>query len=210
MSRDLSTAISNSLDDDVVYPFFAVELLFDGDDVLRMWTGYGTLVYNSVEWYGTGNLLDISSIEETTEIAAKGANLVLSSVPSEVLSLALQVPYQERLCKIYFGMFGRGNLLLEDGAYILQEDGSRIEVELQEIGLTEIFTGYMDRMDIEEAAESSVIQLKAENKLIDLEAARIARFTNSYQQEVYPGDRGLEFVEDLQDKQVYWAKVAPQ
>lgn len=210
MSRDLSTAISNSLDDDVVYPFFAVELLFDGDDVLRMWTGYGTLVYNSVEWYGTGNLLDISSIEETTEIAAKGANLVLSSVPSEVLSLALQVPYQERLCKIYFGMFGRGNLLLEDGAYILQEDGSRIEVELQETGLTEIFTGYMDRMDIEEAAESSVIQLKAENKLIDLEAARIARFTNSYQQEVYPGDRGLEFVEDLQDKQVYWAKVAPQ
>ena len=210
MSRDLSTAISNSLDDDVVYPFFAVELLFDGDDVLRMWTGYGTLVYNSVEWYGTGNLLDISSIEETTEIAAKGANLVLSSVPSEVLSLALQVPYQERLCKIYFGMFGRGNLLLEDGAYILQEDGSRIEVELQETGLTEIFTGYMDRMDIEEAAESSVIQLKAENKLIDLEAARIARFTNSYQQEVYPGDRGLEFVEDLQDKQVYWGKVAPQ
>ena len=65
-------------------------------------------------------------------------------------------------------------------------------------------------VDIEEAAESSVIQLKAENKLIDLEAARIARFTNSYQQEVYPGDRGLEFVEDLQDKQVYWAKVAPQ
>ena len=210
MSRDLSTAISNSLDDDVVYPFFAVELLFDGDDVLRMWTGYGTLVYNSVEWYGTGNLLDISSIEETTEIAAKGANLVLSSVPSEVLSLALQVPYQERLCKIYFGMFGRGNLLLEDGAYILLEDGSKIEVELQETGLTEIFTGYMDRMDIEEAAESSVIQLKAENKLIDLEAARIARFTNSYQQEVYPGDRGLEFVEDLQDKQVYWGKVAPQ
>jgi hypothetical protein len=210
MSRDLSTAISNSLDDDVVYPFFAVELLFDGDDVLRMWTGYGTLVYNSVEWYGTGNLLDISSIEETTEIAAKGANLVLSSVPSEVLSLALQVPYQERLCKIYFGMFGRGNLLLEDGAYILLEDGSRIEVELQETGLTEIFTGYMDRMDIEEAAESSVIQLKAENKLIDLEAARIARFTNSYQQEIYSGDRGLEFVEDLQDKQVYWGKVAPQ
>jgi hypothetical protein len=210
MSRDLSTAISNSLDDDVVYPFFAVELLFDGDDVLRMWTGYGTLVYNSVEWYGTGNLLDISSVEETTEIAAKGANLVLSSVPSEVLSLALQVPYQERLCKIYFGMFGRGNLLSEDGAYILLEDGSRIEVELQETGLTEIFTGYMDRMDIEEAAESSVIQLKAENKLIDLEAARIARFTNSYQQEIYSGDRGLEFVEDLQDKQVYWGKVAPQ
>ena len=209
MSRDLSTAISNSLDDDVVYPFFAVELLFDGDDVLRLWTGYGTLVYNSVEWYGTGNLLDISSIEETTEIAAKGANLVLSGVPSEVLSLALQVPYQERLCKIYFGMFGRGNLLLEDGAYILLEDGSRIEVELQETGLTEIFTGYMDKMDIEESADSSTIQLKAENKLIDLEAARIARFTNSYQQEAYPGDKGLEFVEDLQDKQVYWAKVAP-
>jgi hypothetical protein len=30
MSRELSDAVANALDDAVVYPFFAVELLFDG------------------------------------------------------------------------------------------------------------------------------------------------------------------------------------
>ena len=89
MSRELSDAVADALDDAVVYPFFAIELLFDGENVLRMWTGVGTLVYDSVEWFGTGNLLNISSVEETTEISAKGATITLSGVPSEVISLAL-------------------------------------------------------------------------------------------------------------------------
>ena len=34
MSRDLATDIIDALDDDVIYPFFAIELLFDGDNTL--------------------------------------------------------------------------------------------------------------------------------------------------------------------------------
>lgn len=191
MSRDLSTGIAAALDDDVVYPCFAVELLFDGDNVLRLWTGYGVLNYDSVDWYGTGNLLDISSVEETTEISAKGASLVLSGVPSELISLALSEPYQGRLCKIYFGMFSSGNTLIGND-------------------LTEVFVGYMDQMNIEEGPDTSVIELKVENKLIDLERPRVARYTNSYQQSIYPDDRGFEFVEDLQDKEIYWGRKAPK
>ena len=43
MSRVLPTSVVDALDDDVIYPFFAVELNFDGSDVLRLWTGVGTL-----------------------------------------------------------------------------------------------------------------------------------------------------------------------
>ena len=57
MSRDLATDIIDALDDDVIYPFFAIELLFDGDNTLRLWTGLGTLTHNSQEWVGTGSLL---------------------------------------------------------------------------------------------------------------------------------------------------------
>jgi hypothetical protein len=209
MSRELSDAVASALEDAVVYPFFAVELLFDGENVLRMWTGVGTLVYNSVEWFGTGNLLNISSVEETTEISAKGATVTLSGVPSEVISLALSEPYQGRICKIYFGMFSKGSMLDESGNYILLEDGGKIYLDNPQTNfndLTEIFSGYMDQMNISEGPDGSTIELSVENKLVDLERSRVRRFTSAYQKSVYPNDLGLDFVEDLQDKDITWGR----
>lgn len=208
MSRDLNTILSNHIEDDVVYPFFAVELVFDTPNTLRLWTGLGTLVYEGQEWYGTGNLLNVSSVEETVQMAAKGITLTLSGVPSEVVSLAIQEPYQGRVCNLYFGMFTNRNLVQEDGAYILLEGGDKLQLEILQTGLTEIFTGYMDQMNIEEGPESATIQLNAENKLIDLERPRVARFTSEYQKTVYPLDRGLEFVESIQDLKLTWGRSA--
>ena len=207
MSRDLSSNTIENISQDVVYPFFAIELRFDGDNVLRLWTGQGTLVLeDGTNWIGTGNLLDISAIEETSELAVKGATLTLSGVPSEVISLALSEPYQGRVCNIFFGTLSQGSLLQESSSYILLQDGSRIELETGEKGFNEIFSGYMDQMNIEESGETSTIQLLVENKLVDLERARVARFTSGYQKSIYAGDLGLDFVEDLQDKQIPWGR----
>ena len=207
MSRTLSSSTIENINADVVYPFFAVELRFDGDNTLRLWTGQGTLVLDDgTSWVGTGNLLDISAIEETSELAVKGATLTLSGVPSEVLSLALSEPYQGRVCNIYFGTFSQGSILQESSSYILLQDGSRINLETTDKGFNELFSGYMDQMNIEESGETSTIQLLVENKLVDLERARVARFTSGYQKSIYAGDLGLDFVEDLQDKQIPWGR----
>jgi len=64
----------------------------------------------------------------------------------------------------------------------------------------------MDEMNIDEGPETSTIELNVENKLIDLERARVRRFTSGYQKSVYPGDKGLDFVESLQDKEVVWGR----
>lgn len=189
MSRDISTLVQNALDDEVMYPFFAVELLFDGDETLRLWTGQGILNYNSFNWYGTGQLLAIDTIEETSEIAAKGATITLSGVNADVLALALTEPYQGRQAKIYFGVHISG-----------QQDSA---------SMTEVFAGYMDQMNIEETDGVSTVQLTIENKLIDLERPRTARFTSAYQKSIYPNDLGLDFVEDLQTKELYWGRAAP-
>jgi len=207
MSRDLDPSTIKAISQDVVRPFFAVELKFDGDETLRMWTGQGTLVLdNGTQWIGAGNLLDISSIEETAEMAVRGATITLSGVPSEVLSLALSEPYQGRVCNIYFGTFSSGSLLKETGNYILLQDGSRINVETGEKGFNQLFSGYMDQMNIDDSAETSTIELKVENRLIDLERARVARYTKYYQKSVYPDDDGLNFVEDLQTRKVPWGR----
>jgi len=186
MSRDIPALLENALDDSVINPFFAIELLFDGDEVLRLWTGVGILSYQSVDWFGTGQLLQIDTVEETSEIAAKGATITLSGVPSEVLTLALTEPYQGRQAKIYFGM--------------------HLEGQADTASMTEIFAGYMDQMNIEEDEGGSTVQLTIENKLIDLERPRTARFTSAYQKSIFPGDLGLDFVEDLQTKEIVWGR----
>ena len=207
MSRDLDPSTVTAISQEVVQPFFAVELMFDGNEILRMWTGQGTLVLDDgTQWVGTGNLLDISSIEETSEMSVKGATLTLSGVPSEVLSLALSEPYQGRVCNIYFGTFSSGSLLKETGNYILLQDGSRINVETGEKGFNQLFSGYMDQMNIDDGPETSTIELKVENRLIDLERARVARYAQFYQKSVYPDDDGLKFVERLQTRKVPWGR----
>lgn len=181
MSRDLTPTTIAALDDDVIYPFFAVELFFD-EETVRMWTGQGTLTLgDGTQWIGTGQLLDISAVEETQEMAVRGATITMSGIPSDFLGLAITQPYQGRVCNIYFGVVG-------------------------ELVFNQIFSGYMDQMNIEEGAETCKIELTVENKLIDLERARIARYTSGYQKSVYPGDLGLDFVEDLQDKDIVWGR----
>lgn len=207
MSRDLSQVTIDNLEEDVVYPFFAVELLFDGDNTLRMWTGVGTLTLeDGTEWVGVGSILNVSAIEETAEMAVKGATITLSGVSSEALSLALSEPYQGRVCNIYFGTFSVGKLLQEDGAFILFEDGSKILLQTGSTGFNQIFSGYMDQMNITDGGDTATIELMVENRLIDLERARVARFTSGYQKSIYPGDLGLDFVEDLQDKDIVWGR----
>lgn len=205
MSRDLTTTTLAAIDDDVVYPFFAVELSFDSE-VLRMWTGQGTFNDGVNDWVGAGNLLAISDIEETAEMSVKGATLTLSGVPSEILSLALSEPYQGRVCNIYFGTFSTGKILQESGSFILLQDGSKITLEATKTGFNQLFSGYMDQMNISDGGETSTIELMVENRLIDLERARVARFTSGYQKSLYPDDLGLDFVEDLQDKDIVWGR----
>jgi hypothetical protein len=95
----------------------------------------------------------------------------------------LSEPYQGRVAKIYFGING-------------------------ENVFNELFSGYMDQMNIEESGETCTIEMTVENKLIDLERARVARFTSGYQKSLYPNDLGLDFIEDLQDKPISWGRKA--
>lgn len=181
MSRDIATVIENALGDEVLEVFFAVVLEFDSG-TLRFWTGIGEKVINGNTYIGTGSLMSISDLEETAELAAAGATITLSGIPSEVLSLALSEPYQNRPARIFFGLSGS----VDD--------------------MAEVFTATMDSMNIEEGADTATVELTIENRLLDLERARIRRYTNNDQQSRFPGDRGLEFVDDLQDREIFWGR----
>lgn len=190
MSRDLTPTTITAIEQPEVFPFFAVDLLFDDTPnsnppsaPVYTWTGVGTLTVGGKDYVGAGQLLSISSIEETQEMAVRGATITLTGIPSNLISLALTQPYQGRVCNIYLGVMG-------------------------EQVFNQLFSGYMDQMNIEESGETCTITMAVENKLIDLERARVARFTSGYQKSLYPNDLGLDFIEDLQDKKIPWGRSA--
>ena len=247
MSRSLTTALLNALDDGVVYPFFAVDLVFSSGP-LYVWTGVGNLVLNAQftasisgktmtvtavasgkiligaaisisgvtiatitafvsgtggtgtytisvaqdvssgavasnkTYFGVGTLLNISSVEETTEIDAKGVSISMSGIPSSFLSLALTEAYQGRECRIYFGVVN------------------------SPIDYVEIFSGELDQMTVLEEAETCTISVTAESVLIKLERPVVRRFTDQDQKSRYPNDKGLEFIASLQNREIVWGR----
>lgn len=183
MSRSLTTSLLNSLDDPVVYPFFAIDVDFSSGP-LYVWSGIGDLTIGAKTYLGAGQLLNISTVEETTEMEAKGATITMSGIPSSFLALALTEPYQGRECRIYFGMTSAPS------------------------DYVEVFSGELDQMNISEEANTSTIAVTVENVLIRLERPVVRRFTNEDQKSRFPSDRGLEFVASLQDKELFWGRTA--
>jgi len=162
--------------------FYAIELAFDSGTI-RLWNGTYDATINGNVFTGAGGLLGISEVEETGEIAARGVSMVLSGIDPSFVSIALQENYQNRLATILFGTIENG----VTSAYTL-------------------FRGRMDVMTITEGADTATIEITAENRLIDLERPRNFRYTSEDQKATYPDDFGLDYVADLQDKEILWGR----
>ena len=192
MPRSVNSSILTALLADEVKIFYAIELDFYNGATntatpVYFWTGVGDLVENSKTYVGAGDLLSISGIDEVSDLKAAGISAQLSGVPSDLVNKALSSEYHGRDAIVYFGIHGSSFL-------------------------TEIFSGYMDQMEIQEGSDTSTIVIKVENKLVDLERARVARFTSSYQKSRdianVSSDKGLDFVASMQDKKVPWGREA--
>ena len=207
MTRGLPNEISVSAQAPTVRPFFAVELLFDSPNELRFWTGVGDITYDGDVYTGSGNLMQISEIQESSDVAARGATITMSGIPSNLISLALDEDYQHRIAKIKFGIFTESvssdsELLINDSDFLLLNDaGDRLLIGYDStITMVDLFVGRMDQMSIDEGPNTSTIALTIESKLIDLERPRVRRYTDASQQSRFPGDRAFEFVTRLQDE----------
>jgi len=182
MSRDLTTAFENQLSGSTIEPFFAIKLNFDSGAV-RLWTGYGEITVASETYIGGGELLNITPVEETVEIAARGVAMSLNGIDASLVTVALSENYQTRSAKIFLGFLSSGSVVSDP--YLA-------------------FDGRMDVMSIDDAGETASISLSAESRLIDLERARERRYTSDDQKLRHPNDTGLDFIAALQDKEIAW------
>ena len=174
----------SGFDDASMVLFYGVELEFDSGTV-RLWNGTHDAVIEGETYTGTGSLLSISEVEETGEIAARGVSMSLSGLDNNFIYTALAENYQNRNARILFGT-------IENSTYTAYT----------------LFRGRMDVMTISEGADSATITITAENALIDLERPRISRYTSEDQKTKYPNDLGLDYVADLQDKEILWGRTS--
>ena len=180
MTRSTPVSLLTALAQPEVYPFHAVEMMFDTSPV-RFWTGYGDRTIEGETYLGTGSLLNISGLEEVNDLSSKRTTLQLSGVPADLISLAIQEPYKNRPAKVYFGTTDTTTPI-------------------------EVFSGRMDVMDIEDSGDTGTITLTVESKLVRLEKSSNWRYTEGSHQSRHGADTFFSYVADLQDRDVLWGR----
>lgn len=154
---------------------------------VNLWSGYGTITYAGTGYLGIGTLGTISPVEETTDLAARGITMQLSGVPTAMIAVALSENYQGKACSVMFGA--------------LDSSGALVSTPIT------IFSGRMDVMSINDDGQNATIGMTAENKLVDFRRPREVRYTDEEQKNLYSGDKGLEFVNSIQEKEIYWGNA---
>lgn len=184
MSRTVPAALLTALDGDEIEVFYAVDLAFDSGNI-RLWTGYGDKTINSQTYTGSGNLLTIDGLEEVSDLSARGTTLTLSGLDTTIVSYALTEEYQGRLVTIYWGV-GTNTV--------------------------EVFSGYMDKMTIQDAGDNATISLTVESRLIALERPNVRRYTRESHAAVRTAkgltgsDTFFDWTTQLQDRQIVWGR----
>ena len=192
MSRTLTNGMTAVTTADVVRPAYFVRMVFDSGEspnVLNIWNGVGDLAFGGNTYTGTGDLLSIGQITETSDIAATGINVSLTGVKTSFIAIAKDHEYQGRPLTVSLGAFDASGDLIADPVIV--------------------FSGFMDTMTISESGANSTISIAVENKLIAFERTKVRRYTAEDQKIDHPTDKGFEFVTAIVQKEIIWGRPNP-
>lgn len=214
--RDLIQQVKDAIASDTVEPVLLAEFFF-ADVPLRCWSGIGTINFEGQDYLGTGLLGTIGDVQETTDTTATGVQFMLSGIPNDVIAKVFLEQYQGRPCNLRLGFFITETdavpLKAFDGKTFVTVEGKRIVLmgdatqEVKSIYTTTLFKGTMDTINIEADGASCICTLVVENEFLQILQSRGMRYTNEEQQSIFPGDRGLEYVNQIQNKQIEWGKA---
>ena len=179
--RDIPQAIIDALETAVIRPVFFVEILFQTP--LRFTSLYSSLSVGGQTYVGLGNLGSVDAVSEGSDLDPQQLSISIAGVSQASLAGALTEPYINRGVKVMVGLLDeQGGLLSDPFNY---------------------FVGKVDEMKVTYAKEGR-ITIICRDRLADWSRPRIERYTNAAQQALYPGDKGLEYVSQVADKNIVW------
>ena len=160
---------------------------------LYLWTGLGELSWAGVTWQGAGELIGIGEAKETSDMQAVGLTISLAGVSPELIALSLSELRQGQPVYVYIAAYQWGP----------QSGASAGNAGLLSTPYC-FFSGRVDVPSIDFGAETAVISLQIENRLIDFERQRVRYYDPTTQQIYYPNDKGFDYVAALQDQKIFW------
>jgi hypothetical protein len=196
--------------------FFEVNFL---SGPVYLWSGTQSIVWNSRTWLGAGGLINVSTVEESSTVEAKGITLSMSGVSTSFLADILDEFQVGLPAIVYLGFFadtgtsgsggyglgGYGSGGYGSGGY---GSGSGTGGGVSLIPDPVIaWAGRTDQPTIEMDGSTATISVNCEHRFVEMNVAVDRRYTNEDQQLDYPGDRGLEFVNSIQDVRIFWGQV---
>lgn len=192
--RALPAALEAEVAKPVVKPFLAVHIAFP--DPVWIWTGLGEIKFADAEWIGIGgvdgdgNPVGIGSIDtigEGTDGSATGIKVTLVGIPEEWRDHLEDQAVRGVGFEIYVGALNE---------------------TYQQVQAYKLLTkAKLDGYQILDAGPDLSVIATGESRMIDQRRPAIKRYTDSYQQRKYPGDRFFEYMPQLPSVPILWAKA---
>lgn len=151
-------------------------------------SGFRDIAFDGVDYLGLGGLTSISTNTERPGVTAAGLTVGVSGIQPEIVSLFLSEPYINREAYIHYTLLDENDEQIP-GDPVLMFRGSIASVN-GEMGVSAGFT----------------IEIKS--RLDDWERDRKIRYTDSEQQKLHPGDKGFEFVGQMEQRKIIWPRAA--
>jgi hypothetical protein len=185
MPRTLTPAMAAEIAARFKSPILLVEIETASTPV-RVWTGAGTLSWDSKTWEGTGAFGGVQPAEETADLRASGEIYTLSGVPSALLSAAIGDLRPNLPCRRWLGFVDAAGALIADPILL--------------------FEGSAAVPTTDDSGETLTIALSAESLLNTLKRPRETRYTPEDQRTRSAGDEGFDYVAALQDRTIKWGR----
>lgn len=182
--RDLNPAVIEAIDRGVVTLGYFFEGFFSLG-TLRLWTGNGNKVLNGNTYSGNGALVGVSNLREVLGAQANGLTITISGIDMEMVSLLLNETASNKTGTLYMAW---------------------LDIDYNILGSDILFSGDLDRIKIKETPGYSIIDVDYESKLIRLKNKRERLWTHNFQQSLYPGDTGFQYLDSIKNKRIYWGE----
>ena len=189
MSRDLAANTAAQYAASHVNPIVFAKFEFDPSTAgtLYLHNGLGTYTWGSQTWTGTGDLGQISAIEEGEQISPYNIRLTLSGLDASLAAEAVKQDYYQRPVTLYLGALNSSDALVADP--------------------DAIWTGFMDQMNVVVGGDNGdTIELLAESELAMFSRSRNVLYTNARQQSDSSGDTFFTHLQEMEDITLDWGK----
>lgn len=180
----MGRAMSAAMAAEIVKPYPRSLLLVELDfptAPLRLTNRRGDVTFNGDLYLGNGELIEVSQIEETTEVSPAGLTITLAATAGLRNTIATEF-YQGRGAQIWLGF--------------IDDTGAVIAAPIAVAG------GIMDDADYVGDPEEPTLRLAIATRLRDMSIARERRWSSEDQKATFPGDTGLRYVEAIQDFEI--------